>query len=124
MRYFYLATPYSKYPGGLEMAFEIACMAAAQLIEKGVRVYSPIAHTHPIATHGAMDPLDHEIWLPADEPFMRHAHGLIVLKAASWEQSYGIGEEIKAFQMSGKPIIYMEPGVVPMAEIVEALHVG
>ncbi len=112
--FFYLATPYSKYPGGLDAAFELACVNAALLIREGVRTYSPIAHTHPIAKHGGIDPYDHSIWLPADEPFMRKACGLIVLRAESWEDSYGIKVEIAEFQKDGKPIIYMDPGVVPV----------
>lgn len=113
MSFWYLATPYSKYPEGLEAAFKVACVATADLIRAGVRVYSPIAHTHPIAHYGQMDPHDHGIWLPADAPFMQAARGLIVLKAESWEISYGIKEEIKEFAAAKKPIVYMEPGVVP-----------
>lgn len=111
--FWYLATPYSKYPHGIEEAFKLACREAARLIRAGIRVYSPIAHTHPIAVHGEIDPYAHSIWLPADAPFMRHAYGLIVLKAESWEASYGIGEEIKAFAAAGKPIRYMEVGEAP-----------
>lgn len=106
--YFYLASPYSRFPAGLELAFQEACKATAALIRLGVRVYSPIAHTHPCAILGEIDPYDHKIWLPADEPFMRLASGLIVLKMESWEISYGIAEEIKVFEAAGKPIVYME----------------
>lgn len=113
MSYWYLATPYSKYPGGLEAAFVLACKATADLIRAGVRVYSPIAHTHPVALHGEIDPYDHGIWLPADQPFMDAAKGVIVLRAETWEQSYGIKCEIAAFEAAGKPVIYMDPGVVP-----------
>lgn len=113
MKYWYLATPYSKYPGGIEEAFKVACRAAADLILAGVKVYSPIAHTHPIAIHGEIDPYAHDIWLPADEPFMDAAHGLIVLRADTWEKSYGIGVEIEHFKKLGRPVIYMDPGVVP-----------
>jgi hypothetical protein len=112
--YWYLATPYSKYPDGIEEAFMLACRAAADLIRAGVRVYSPIAHTHPVALHGVLDPYDHKIWLPADAPFMHNACGLIVLRAESWDASYGIAEEIKEFRRAGKPIIYMDVGVLPM----------
>lgn len=108
MSFFYLATPYSKYPGGLEAAFIEACRATAKLIREGRRVYSPIAHTHPVAIHGGIDPYDHGIWLPADAPFMDTAEGLIVVKMKGWEESYGISEEIKAFELAGKPIEYME----------------
>ena len=112
--YWYLATPYSKYPGGIEAAFILACRAAADLIRAGVRVYSPIVHTHPIAIHGGIDPYDHKIWLPAATPFLKAATGLLVLRAESWEQSYGIAEEIKAFDHADKPILYMDPGIVPV----------
>ena len=114
MSFWYLATPYSKYPGGIEEAFRLACRATADLIRAGIRAYSPIAHTHPVAIHGGIDPYDHRIWLTADEPFMHAACGLIVLKAESWELSYGISEESKAFEKAGKPIVYMEPGVIPV----------
>lgn len=113
MKFWYLATPYSKFPAGIEAAFVVACQAAALLIRAGVRVYSPIAHTHPIAVHGGIDPYAHEIWLPADEPFMDAARGLIVLRAESWEKSYGISKEIEHMQKLGLTIIYMDPGTVP-----------
>ena len=114
MKYWYLASPYSKYKDGLERAFIVVCNNAGLLIAAGVPVYSPIAHTHSIAVHAGMDPFDHKIWLPADEPMMHAAHGLIVLKMQGWEESYGIGEELKIFTAAGKPIIYMEPGVIPV----------
>lgn len=122
MRYFYLASPYSKYPHGLGAAHRLACGNAALLVIAGVKVYSPIAHTHPVAIHGGIDPCDHTIWLPADAPFMHHAFGLIVLRAQGWAESRGVTEEIVVFEQARKPIVYMAPGVVPMAEIMEALH--
>lgn len=111
--FYYLASPYSKYPGGLDEAYRVACRAAALLIKAGVPVFAPIAHSHGPAMLGGIDPLSHDIWLPADEPMMRAAKGLIVLKAESWQDSYGMAEEIRAFEEAGKPIVYMEPGVVP-----------
>lgn len=102
--FWYLATPYSKYPQGIEAAFQCACSAAARLIERGVNVYSPIAHTHPIAMNGGLDPLDHTIWMPLDEPMMRAAHGLFVLEMPGWDTSKGVAEEIAHFKAAGKPI--------------------
>lgn len=113
MTYWYLATPYSKYPQGLEAAHKLACEQAAFLIAAKIPVYSPIAHTHPIAVYGDMDPFDHGIWLPADEPLMKAAMGLIVLRAIGWDKSFGISEEIKAFNAAGKPLIYMDPNMLP-----------
>jgi hypothetical protein len=120
MTYWYLATPYSKFPGGLDAAFRLACEAAGLLIRAGVPVHSPIAHTHPVAIACGMDPLDHSIWLPADKPMMDAASGLIVLRAESWERSYGISVEIDEFRDAGKPILFMDPGVVPASLMVPA----
>lgn len=113
MSFWYLATPYSKFPSGIEAAFIVACQQTALLIRAGIPVYSPIAHTHPVAVNGDIDPLDHSIWLPADAPLMSAALGLIVCKMESWESSYGIGVEIAEFKKAGKPIVYMEQNIVP-----------
>lgn len=114
MSFWYLGSPYSKYPSGRANAYVEACRNAAILIRAGVPVFSPIAHSHPIAEYGPVDPLDHDIWLPADAPMMAAAYGLIVLKMESWQFSYGLRLEIETFRGVGKPIVYMEPGVVPV----------
>ncbi len=111
--FWYLATPYSKYPAGIEQAFIDACRETAMLLRAGVPIFSPIAHTHPIAVHGNINPRDHKIWLPADRPLMDAACGLIVCQMETWDQSYGIGVEIETFTAAGKPVVYMTPGAVP-----------
>jgi hypothetical protein len=111
--FYYLATPYSKYPGGIERAHAGACAQAALLVQADIPVYSPIAHTHPIAIEGHLDPYDHELWLEADRTFMEAAKGLIVCEMEGWQASYGIECEIKHFAQAGKPRFQMVPGVVP-----------
>ena len=111
--YFYFGTPYTKYPDGIEAAFQLACKQTALLIRAGIKAYSPIAHTHPVAIYGGIDPLDHSIWIPADMPFMKNAIGLIVLMASGWEESKGLKIEIDEFEKAGKPVLYMEPDVLP-----------
>jgi hypothetical protein len=111
--YWYLATSYSKHPDGLHDAWVMACRAAGLLMNAGVPVFCPIAHTHPIARHCAMDPLDHSIWLPVDQPLIDAAHGIIVLRDGGWEESYGIAHERKCFKEAGKPELFMDTGEVP-----------
>lgn len=105
----YLATPYSKYPGGIEKAFRDASALTAQLLVAGVAVYSPIAHTHPVAVHGGIDPLDHDIWLPFDEAMMAKADVLAVAHMAGWRESRGVAFEVAAFEAAGKPIFDLDP---------------
>ena len=111
--FYYVATPYSKFPYGIEAAYREACRQAAYLIRAKVPAFSPIAHTHGLAIEGNIDPLSHEIWLAADAPFMAAAGGLIVVMMEGWDTSYGVAHEIEAFKAAGKQIVYMWPDVVP-----------
>lgn len=108
MSFWYLATPYTKFPGGIDAAFKMAAHAAARCVRYGLPIFSPIAHTHPIAIEGGIDPLDLETWLRVDQPFIEAAAGLIVYQADGWESSKGIAHEIEAFQRAGKPVLYMK----------------
>lgn len=113
MSFFYVATPYSKYPLGLEVAFRDACRETALLIAAKIPAFSPIAHSHPIAKYSGMDALDHSIWLPADKPMMDAACGIVVVMMDGWGDSVGIEHEVAAFAKAGKPVVFMEPGKVP-----------
>jgi hypothetical protein len=110
----YLATPYTRYPAGIYAAFADAAKLAARLILAGVKVYSPIAHTHPLAIHGNLDPLDLAIWIPFDEAMMERADVLIVAHMEGWEESKGIAHEIRHFEAGGKPIYDLDPETLMM----------
>jgi hypothetical protein len=112
----YLATPYTKYKGGPAAAFHEAARIAATFVTIGVRIYSPIAHTHPLAVEGNLDPLDLSIWLPFDEAMMDASDCLIVAMMDGWDVSAGIKHEIEFFKKDGKPVLYFDPvslGVSP-----------
>ena len=66
----YVATPYTRYAAGRDAAFHEACRVTARLLESGVKAYSPIAHTHPVAQYTLTCETDHEFWLVVDRPFM------------------------------------------------------
>lgn len=113
MSFWFLATPYSRFPDGIEAAFNLAVEARGLLLKAGVPVFSPIIHSHPVAVRCGIDPLDHSIWLPSEAPILRSAIGLIMLRAESWGISYGMNHEKKTFEAAGKPVIWMDVGVVP-----------
>lgn len=112
----YLGTPYSKYPAGIERAFRDAASLAGKLLTVGVKSYSPIAHTHPIAIHGQLDPYDHAIWLPFDAAIMDKSDAMIVAMMDGWDVSYGIKHEIEEFTKAGKPIFYLDPNSMEISE--------
>lgn len=104
----YLATPYSRYPDGITAAFEDAARLTARLIRVGYVVYSPIAHGHPIAMLGGLNPLNNDFWLEYDAHMMRLADSLLVAQMASWRESRGIAQEIEFFENAGKPVHYLD----------------
>jgi len=112
----YLATPYSRYPGGLEQAYIEASKLAAGLIKSGLKIYSPIAHCHPIAINGGLDPLDHELWMEQDRAMMEVCGALIVAHMAGWATSKGIDIEVKFFQGKKRPIFDLDPGTMKMVK--------
>jgi Domain of unknown function (DUF1937) len=111
--FWYLGTPFTKYPEGHEAAFRMACHQAALLLRAGIIVYSPIAHTYPIAIHGGFDVTHGVAWVTFDAPLMAAAHGIIICKMAGWDTSHGVTHERETFEAAGKPVVWMEPGVVP-----------
>lgn len=104
--FIYLASNYTKYLYGLNCAAYDAARGAAALMNRGFKVFSPIAHSHAIAEAGGMDALDAGLWYELDQPFVELASALIVLELEGWEESYGVAAEIDAFKQAGKPIVY------------------
>lgn len=105
----YVGTPYTKYLGGIEPAFVDACKLTARLLQSGLKVYSPIAHTHPIAIHGNINPLDLNVWLPFDASIMAKSDAMIVAMMPGWEVSTGVLHEIRVFVAAGKPVYFLNP---------------
>ena len=106
---FYLASPYSKHPDGIDGAFREISEIAARVMRHGVPIFCPISHAHPIAIYGGLDPLSHDIWLPADEHLMRVCGAMLIAKMTGWDTSYGVSEEIKHFRQAKKLIYLLDP---------------
>ena len=113
MEFWYLATPYTKYPGGMDAAHMEAVKAKGLLMQAKIRVFSPIVHTHVVSVHCNIPGASGEsIWSWDDEPYLMLARGIIVLMAGyNWRQSEGIAHEVS--RADGRPLVYMHPGVVP-----------
>jgi hypothetical protein len=102
--FWYLATPYSKYPAGHERAAQDAAYLAARLLARGVNVYAPIAHGHALSRAcTVLDDFSHEDWMAHCLPFMEAAHGLLVAEMTQWWESDGVCQEIAWFNRAGRP---------------------
>lgn len=102
--YYYVMSPYSRHPAGLEIAFQQACEATGWLMERGVKAFSPIAHSHALSLQAGIDPLSHAFWMPVDRPLMEAAVGGIVAQLPGWNESFGVAAELAYFREAGKPV--------------------
>lgn len=108
--FWYLASPYSKYPLGTEAAYRDVCALAARLFKAGIPVYSPIAHTHAIAVIGGLDG-HFEQWKRFDEAMIAASCGVIVAMLEGWRESAGIAAEIAICKRQRKPTRYCDTGL-------------
>jgi nucleoside 2-deoxyribosyltransferase len=105
----YLATPYSHEDTAIrDERFNIACRVAARLMAQGHLIFSPIAHTHPIAMAGEL-PTDWEFWKRYDHAHLDAAAQVWVLRIDGWDRSKGVAAEIEYAMSKGKPVAYICP---------------
>ncbi len=105
---FYLASPYSHPdPAVREFRFREVCRTAAALLRSGIDVFSPVAHSHPIARFGV--PTTWEFWQRVDHEYLQSCEGLVVLRLAGWEESVGVRAELELARRWGMPVIEIDP---------------
>lgn len=108
MRKVYLAVPYSHPdPAVREQRFLEVNKMAAKMMGKGILVFSPISHMHPIALAGDL-PKGWEFWKDYDIAFIEWADEVQVLMLDGWEESTGVTAEIKLADDMEKPVYYLE----------------
>lgn len=105
----YLASPYSHIDTNIRDArFHAVCRAAARFMAVGCLIFSPIAHTHPIAMAGQL-PTDWEFWKAYDRAMLDAASHLWVLMLPGAMKSRGVLCEIQYMESRLKPIRYVYP---------------
>ena len=75
------------------------------MMSRGHYVFSPIAHTHPIAVSGGMD-LDWTQWEYFDRWFLERCDELLVLMLPDWTLSKGVAAKMAIARELGKPVEY------------------
>jgi len=120
----YLASPYTHAdPAVMEARFDAVCRAAGALMAAGEMVYSPIAHTHPIAIRCAL-PRDFAFWEAFDKRMISACDSLTVLKLDGWTESHGVKSEMDIAFRLGIPIAYLEPSREPQDESARSRPAG
>ncbi len=115
MTFKYLASPYSKYPGGVDAAYEEACWIAGRLWKAGVPVFCPIIQTHSLSKMVDL-PATFEFWASYDHTMIAASDGMIIAKMPGWQDSVGIQAEIAICAKLGKPVTYLDPVTLNLNE--------
>lgn len=108
MKLIYLAAPYTHDdPLVREDRFNRINRAAVHIIQMGYFVFSPISHTHPIASAGKL-PRGWGYWEKYDRRMLLNCDQVIVLMLDGWQQSIGVTNEIKIARDYHIDVKYME----------------
>lgn len=104
----YLASPYSDPdPAVMQWRFEIICGIAGDLMRSGQLIFSPIAHTHPIAARCDL-PRGWDFWQRYDHAMLIACSKLLVAKMPGWNKSVGVAGEVKIARQMGIPIEFLD----------------
>ena len=104
----YLASAYSHRESAvMEQRFDAACRAAGKLMAAGHLVYSPIAHTHPIAVRCSL-PLEWEYWERFDRAMVERCDEVVVLNIDGYAESKGVAAEIAIARSMLKPVTFWD----------------
>ena len=107
MKKIYLACPYSNPdPQIMEYRFNEVTKKAADLIQQGYIVYSPITHNHFIAVKYGL-PRGWEFWKEFDISFIKWCDVVCILSLDGWKESKGIDAEINIAAKLGKTVVML-----------------
>lgn len=106
----YIASPYSDPdPKVRQQRYEIVRNLCGIYINRGLVIYSPIVHNHPIAETCEL-PRGFGFWQYFDLHILNLCEGLTVLCIPGWEDSKGVQAEISFARnkMKDMPILYVD----------------
>jgi len=102
----YIASPYShESQNVMRDRFHAVCEYAGRMMQAGKVVYSPIAHSHPIAMRVGL-PTDWEYWEKFDRVMLQRCTELHVLQIEGWYESEGVRAEVCMAEQLGLPVTY------------------
>lgn len=104
----YLASPYTHQNKAIEEErYTVTMEVTAILISRGLPIFSPIVHCHPMAQQFDM-PTDAKSWELYNGDFIRKASSMYVLTIAGWKESKGVTQEIILANRLAMPVHYVD----------------
>ena len=108
----YLASPYSDPSIEIRrLRFDSVCYAAAEMMNKGFYVYSPIVNNHPLVDYGVKT--NWKYWKLFDEIMINKCSVFAVLMLDGWYGSTGVRAEIKKATEIGRYVHHILPWFRP-----------
>lgn len=121
-QFVYLASPYSvgkqgaygdadlgKATGNMKTRrYKAACKKAAELMDEGYVVFSPIAHSHSVEKEGMKEVRTGDFWLDQDLEIVRRCDKVFVYMLPGWDKSRGIAREVACAEQNNIPIEYID----------------
>jgi hypothetical protein len=107
MAYIYLASPYSHPdPDVKELRYKQVMRARAEMMMRGLYVYSPIVDCHPMSIAHLL-PGDFEYWKNFDHIMLERSAAMCILRLAGWKESEGLKGEVAYALAKNIPLMYM-----------------
>jgi len=107
--YKYVAIPYlHEEDRVMDFRAAVADAVAADLMNKGEYVYSPISSWHHVAKKYSL-PRDWNFWNGLDKQFIKVCSGIYVITLDGWKESTGVTAELDLARQLELPIDYIDP---------------
>lgn len=91
----YLGIPYTWNP---ERSFQIANVVAAEFMQQGNIVFSPISHSHPVSRHIKELQLDRDFWMKQDLPMLASCNRMVIIVPSDEDGGYQLVLNSKGLQ--------------------------
>lgn len=117
----YIASPYSINANAQlrQERYEYSLMKSIEFTLKGLPVFSPIVHSHPMSLAANM-PCTFDFWKDLDCLYIDSCDQMYVLMMEGWKESIGVQFEIQYAKSKGIPITYVECLDSPVYTVKEA----
>jgi hypothetical protein len=102
----YLASPYSKYPRGLDAAHHDICVIAGKLKGLGLYAFCPIAHCHYIAKVCDFDS-SYNFSAEFNKLMISRSDIFVIAMLDGWDQSEGVAGEKEHALLLRRPIYHL-----------------